>query len=80
MNTGTKFDAWDASTTLAWMPDEEQTWMFEFVHREASVPYFAGHGGVTSPDGYTTTPVIPGWKPDLVKTESKIVAALLLRF
>src|SRR5262249_37469335 len=58
---GTKFDGWDASTTLDWMPDEYQTWRLEFVHRAASVPYFAGHGGVTSPDGYTTTAVPANW-------------------
>jgi len=77
---GTKFDGWDASTTLDWMPDQFQTWRLEFVHRAANIPYFAGHGGVTSPDGYTTTPVPTGWTPDLVKSENRIVAALLLRF
>jgi hypothetical protein len=80
MSAGTKFDAWDASTTLDWMPDEVQTWRLEYVHREASVPYFAGHGGVTSPDGYVTTAVPTGWRPDLVKTESKIIGSLLIRF
>jgi hypothetical protein len=80
MNLGTKFDAWDASTTLDWMPDEIQTWRLEFVHRAASVPYFAGHGGVTSPDGYVTTTAPSGWRPDLVKSESKLIGALLLRF
>ncbi len=80
MSTGTKFDAWDASTTIQWMPNELETWEIEYVHREASVPYFAGHGGVTSPDGYTTTTVPRGWQPDLVRSESKIIAALLIRF
>jgi opacity protein-like surface antigen len=80
MSAGTKFDAWDASTTLDWMPDEIQTWRLEFVRRASSVPYFAGHGGVTSPDGYTNTGVPTGWRPDLVKSESKIIGALLLRF
>ena len=77
---GTKFDAWDASTTLDFMPDDHQTWRLEFVHREASVPYFAGHGGVTSPDGYTTTALPTGWTPDLVKSESRIIGSLLVRF
>jgi hypothetical protein len=77
---GTKFDAWDASTTLDWMPDEIQTWRLEYVYRAASVPYFAGHGGVTSPDGYVTTNVPTGWRPDLVKTEAKIIGSLLIRF
>ena len=76
---GTKFDGWDASTTLDWMPDEYQTWRLEFVHRSARIPYFAGHGGVTSPDGYATTPVPAGWAPDQVKSENRIVAAFLLR-
>jgi hypothetical protein len=80
MSAGTKFDAWDMSTTIQWMPNEQETWLLEFVHREASVPYFAGHGGVTSPDGYVTTFTPSGWRPDLVKTESKVIAALLLRF
>ena len=40
----------------------------------------AGHGGVTSPDGYATTAVPTGWRPDLVKSDSRIIAALLLRF
>src|SRR2546430_9117377 len=26
-------------------------------------------GGVTSPNGYTTTPLPPDWRPDLVKSE-----------
>jgi hypothetical protein len=80
MSAGTKFDSWDASTTLDWMPDEVQTWRLEYVYRAASVPYFAGHGGVTSPDGYVTTAVPTGWRPDLVKTEAKILGALLIRF
>ena len=77
---GTKFDGWDVSTTLDWMPDENITWRLEFVHREANIPYFAGHGGVTSPDGYITTQVPPGWLPDLVKAESRLIFAVLCRF
>jgi hypothetical protein len=80
MSAGTKFDSWDDSTTLDWMPDEIQTWRLELIQRAASVPYFAGHGGVTSPDGYVTTQVPSGWRPDLVKSETKVVGALLLRF
>ncbi|MCE1166057.1 MAG: porin [Bacteroidetes bacterium] len=77
---GTKFDGWDISTTLDWMPDENIIWRLEFVHREASIPYFAGHGGVTSPNGYNGTPVPEGWMPDQVKSESRIIFALLCRF
>jgi hypothetical protein len=77
---GTKFDGWDASTTIDWMPDENITWRLEFVHRESSVPYFAGPGGVTSPDGYNTTQIPPGWMPDQVKSENRLIFALLCRF
>jgi hypothetical protein len=89
-NPGTQFDAWDVSTTFDWMPTENMTWRFEVVHREASVPYFAGPGGVTGPDGYKSggfsspdgliyTSVPPGWKPDLMKSETRLIFALLFR-
>jgi len=44
------------------------------------VDYFAGHGGVTSPDGYITTKVPTGWRPDLTKADNRIILAFLLRF
>ena len=77
---GTKFEGWDFSTTLDFMPTDNLTWRLEFVHRESSIPYFAGHGGVTSPDGFNTTTVPPDWAPDLVKAESRIIFAMLFRF
>lgn len=79
-NPGDQFTGWDCSTTIDWMPNEEFTWRLEFVHRESSVPYFAGPGGVTSPDGYVTTPLTASWAPDLVKAESRVIAAFLCRF
>jgi len=79
-NPGDQFHGWDCSTTFDWMPDEQVTWRLEFVHREADVPYFAGPGGVTSPDGYTTTLIPAGWTPNLVKSETRVIAALLCRF
>ena len=79
-NPGDQFQGWDCSTGFRWMPNQSVEFKMEFVHRESSVPYFAGHGGVTSPTGYTTTPVPPtGWVPDLTKSESRIVAAFLFR-
>jgi hypothetical protein len=79
-NPGDQFHGWDCSTSLDWMPDEYLTWRIELVHRESDVPYFAGPGGVTSPDGYTTTPLPPGWQPDLVKSETRFILAFLVRF
>jgi hypothetical protein len=79
-NPGDQFQGWDCSTGLRWMPNQSFEIKVEYVHREASVPYFAGPGGVTSPSGYTTTPVpSSGWTPDLVKSESRVIAAILFR-
>ncbi len=80
MNPGSKFDAWDVAAGLQYMPNEQVTYDLEFNRRAASVPYFAGHGGVTSPDGYITTPIPKGWRPDLVPTDLRIILALLVRF
>jgi len=76
---GSKFAGWDCSTNFDWMPNQSITWRIEYVHRYANVPYFAGHGGVTSPSGYTTTPLPAGWVPDLVNTEDRIIFAMLFR-
>ncbi|MES2138069.1 MAG: outer membrane beta-barrel protein [Bacteroidota bacterium] len=78
-NPGDKFNGWDCSTNLEWMPNQSISFRVEYVHRESSVPYFAGHGGVTSPTGYTTTPIPTGWAPDLVKKENRIIIAILFR-
>jgi hypothetical protein len=76
---GTQFTGWDGTVSIDWMPNELETWMLQFVYREANVPYFAGPGGVTSPDGYTNTST-SGWVPDLVQSEARIIAAFLVRF
>lgn len=78
-NPGDQFQGWDCSTGFRWMPNQSLEFKVEYVHRESSVPYFAGPGGVTSPTGYTTTPLPAGWAPDLVRSESRIVAAFLFR-
>lgn len=78
-NPGDKFEGFDYSTNLDWMPNQHLTVRVEYVHRESSVPYFAGRGGVTSPTGYQTTPLTPDWKPDLVKAEDRIIFAVLFR-
>jgi len=78
-NPGDQFTGWDMSTGLRWMPSQSLEFKMEIVHRESSVPYFAGPGGVTSPDGYTNTALPANWKPDLVKQETRIVFAMLFR-
>ncbi len=78
-NPGDQFLGWDCSTNFDWMPTDNLTWRIELVHREASVPYFAGRGGVTSPTGYTTNNLPAGWRPDLVKSETRLILAALFR-
>jgi hypothetical protein len=80
LNPGTSFDAWDVETGIQYMPNELVTYDIEVNHRESSVPYFAGHGGVTSPDGYVTTTLPAGWRPNLVKADNRIIIAYMLRF
>lgn len=78
-NPGDDFKGFDYSTGVDFMPNQSITFRAELVHRESNVPYFAGSGGVTSPTGYTTTPLPADWRPDLVKTETRIIFALLFR-
>lgn len=78
-NPGDPFQGWDCSTNLDWMPNQSLTFRVEYVHRAASVPYFAGAGGVTSPTGYTTTPLPADWRPDLVQSEDRVIFVVLFR-
>ncbi len=78
-NPGDLFKAWDCSTNIDFMPNQSVTFRIEAVYRHSSVPYFAGTGGVTSQTGYSTVPLDPSWRPDLVKSEFRVIAALLFR-
>jgi putative OmpL-like beta-barrel porin-2 len=80
-NPGDPFSAWDASVTFDYMPDDFVTFRAEFDHRAASVPYFAGPGGVTPPNGNQGAPGsnVAGWSPDLRKMENRINCALLVK-
>ena len=79
-NPGDPFDAWDMTTSVSWMPNDFITFTAQVIHRECAQAYFAGRGGVTSPDGYNGTTITPGWTPDLVKSETRFVAAMMVRF
>lgn len=78
-NPGDQFKGWDCSTNFDWMPNQSITFRAEFVYRHSNVPYFAGKGGVTSQTGYATTALDPNWRPDLVKSETRIIGAILFR-
>lgn len=81
-NPGDPFKAYDMSGTLDWMPSQYITWRIEYNHRAASVPYFSGPGGVTPPGGNTGAPgsLVPGWAPDLRRSENRATAAILVKF
>ena len=81
-NPGDPFKAWDVSTTVDYMPSQYITFRLEYNHRAANVPYFAGSGGVTPPGGNNGDPgaLVPGWSPDLVKSENRMTGALLVMF
>lgn len=73
-----KLNIFQATCTLDIMPNEFVTFRFEYGHRKANVPYFAGPGGTTSPDGWTDTDPA-GWRPDLVKNENRATVAVSFR-
>ncbi len=86
-NPGDPYKAWDVSVTFDYMPSQFVTFRFEGNHRAANVPYFTGEGGVTPPGGNqgplgSTVVDASGalWNPDLRKTESRVTAALLVKF
>jgi Putative beta-barrel porin-2, OmpL-like. bbp2 len=81
-NPGQPFKAWDASATLDYMPAQYVTFRLEYNHRAANVPYFSGSGGVTPPGGNTGAAgsVVPGWYPDLVKDENRMLGAIMVMF
>lgn len=78
---GDRFKAWDYSVTFDYMPKDFVTFRLEFNRRAANVPYFSGPGGVTPSGGNSGSPgsVVPGFTPDLSKTESRITGALLVK-
>lgn len=81
-NPGNRYWAWDTQSTLDVMPNRFITVRLEFTHREASVPYFTGPGGVTPPSGNVGAPgsEVPGWRPDLAHRENRFTLAMLVRY
>jgi len=86
-NPGDDFKAWDVQVTGDYMPTRNITFRLEYNHRQANVPYFSGPGGVTPPGAING--VGPGsaqgsnpvgsWTPDLVNSEDRVSAAMMVR-
>ena len=80
-NPGDPFKAWDASVTVDYMPIQFLTVRLEYIHRQASVPYFSGSGGVTPQGGNQGAlgSLVDGFAPDLSMSENRLNIALLVR-
>ena len=89
-NPGDPYKAWDISGTFDYMPSQYITFRWEYNHRAANVPYFSGPGGIT-PTSCPTAPTflnicgspgafVPGFTPDLRKTEDRGTLAILVKF
>ncbi len=76
---GSSYVTWEGLLTFDIMPTDFLTYRLEYVHRGSNTPYFAGHGGSTSPDGYSDTMVPIGFTPDRVQSEDRFTIAFLLR-
>jgi Putative beta-barrel porin-2, OmpL-like. bbp2 len=81
-NPGQQFRAYDGTFTFDYMPSQFITFRTELDRRGASVPYFVGPGGITPAGGNTGAPgsLVPGFTPDLRKTETRINTAILVKF
>jgi hypothetical protein len=89
-NPGDPFHAWDFTLSVDYMRTDNITFRVELNHRHASVPYFAGHGGMTPPGESTTADgsetntgpagsFVPGFAPDLRSDESRMNFALWVK-
>lgn len=69
-----------STATFDVMPNDHVTFRFEYGHRVANMPYFAGRGGTTSPSGWLNGPTtnLP-WRPDLKKFENRFTVAINFR-
>ncbi|PWU20529.1 MAG: hypothetical protein C5B49_04135 [Bdellovibrio sp.] len=81
-NPGDDFQAWDVQLTGDYMPTRNLTFRLEYNHRQANIPYFSGHGGVTPPKGNVGLPgsqAPNNWAPDLTNSEDRVSAAMMIR-
>ncbi|HEY6351017.1 MAG TPA: outer membrane beta-barrel protein [Candidatus Angelobacter sp.] len=81
-NPGDPFKAWDTTATFDYMPSQYITFRWEYNYRHANVPYFSGSGGITPPGGNNGNPgtLIPGFTPDLRKSETRLNLGLMVKF
>lgn len=76
---GEKLKMTQLAATFDVMPSDHVTFRCEFAHRNSNIPYFAGPDGTTSQTGFITDAPDPTWKPDLKKSENRIIVAVNVR-
>jgi len=68
------------TATIDFTPSPWIIYRLEYMHRNASVPYFSGSGGITGPGGYPVSSSNPGpFTPDLERSDDRAVVNLTLR-
>ncbi len=72
-------ELFQSTVTFDVMPNDQVTFRIEYGFRKANLPYFAGHGGTTSPSGWVNGPTTSTWRPDLQKTENRITLVVNVR-
>jgi hypothetical protein len=72
------FEGSGYTATLDFNPSPWLIYRLEYMHRQANIPFFSGHGGITSSDGLKATGQT-GFAPDLRNTDDRVVANLTLR-
>lgn len=75
---GKDLKMFQGTATFDVMPNDYITFRLEYAFRSSNIPYFAGSGGTTSPDGWVDTPTA-GWRPDLEKSDNRITLAVNFR-
>ena len=74
-----KLTAKELTITYDIMPVDFVTFRFEYLHRSANVPYFAGPGGTTSPSGYADQTLPRSFQPDLRDYEDRATVSVNFR-
>jgi hypothetical protein len=76
--TGT-LTAGGMAATLDYWPSPWLLTRLEYSHRIANQPLFAGHGGITGPDGVLPATPTAVFTPDLRRTDDRILLNVTLR-
>lgn len=76
---GKTLQVYQGTVTFDVMPNDFMTLRLEYGYRGSNIPYFAGRGGTTSPDGWADTPIPTGWRPDLTRAENRVTVAVNFR-